>query len=56
MRKPSAFRYSMSRTRGPRDVISLVIPRVGDNKYTATSSRMVSVKYGRETECLLMFL
>jgi hypothetical protein len=30
--KPSASRYSMSRTCGPRDVISLVIPRVGDNK------------------------
>jgi hypothetical protein len=24
-------RYSMSRTRGPRDIISLVIPRRGDN-------------------------
>jgi hypothetical protein len=25
-------RYSMSRTCGPRDTISLVIPRLGDNK------------------------
>jgi hypothetical protein len=24
-------RYSMSRTYGPRDIISLVIPRLGDN-------------------------
>jgi hypothetical protein len=24
-------RYSMSRTCGPRDIISLVIPRLGDN-------------------------
>jgi hypothetical protein len=24
--------YSMSRTYGPRDIISLVIPRLGDNK------------------------
>jgi hypothetical protein len=27
----SVSRYSMSRTRGPRDIISLVIPRLGDN-------------------------
>jgi hypothetical protein len=25
-------RYSMSRTCGPRDIISLVIPRLGENK------------------------
>jgi hypothetical protein len=25
-------RYSMSRTCGPRDIISLVIPRLGDNR------------------------
>jgi hypothetical protein len=25
-------RYSMSRTCGPRDIISLVIPRIGDNR------------------------
>ena len=25
-------RYSMYRTCGPRDIISLVIPRIGDNK------------------------
>jgi hypothetical protein len=25
-------RYSMSRTYGPQDIISLVIPRLGDNK------------------------
>jgi hypothetical protein len=31
MLKSSASRYSVSRTCGPRDVISLVIPRVGDN-------------------------
>jgi hypothetical protein len=28
----SGFRYSMSRTRGPRDIISLVIPKVGITK------------------------
>jgi hypothetical protein len=28
----SGSRYSMSRTCGPRDIISLVIPRLGDNK------------------------
>jgi hypothetical protein len=27
----SGSRYSMSRTYGPRDIISLVIPRLGDN-------------------------
>jgi hypothetical protein len=27
----SGSRYSMSRTCGPRDIISLVIPRLGDN-------------------------
>jgi hypothetical protein len=27
----SASRYSMSRTYGPRDIISLVIPKLGDN-------------------------
>jgi hypothetical protein len=27
----SSSRYSMSRTSGPRDIISLVIPKVGDN-------------------------
>jgi hypothetical protein len=32
MLKSSGSRYSMSRTCGPRDVISLVIPRVGDNR------------------------
>jgi hypothetical protein len=26
-------RYSMSRTCGTRDIISLVIPRLGDNSY-----------------------
>jgi hypothetical protein len=26
-------RYSMSRTCGPRDIISLVIPRLGDNNH-----------------------
>jgi hypothetical protein len=26
-------RYSMSRTRGPQDIISLVIPRLGDNMH-----------------------
>jgi hypothetical protein len=31
MLKSSDSRYSMSRTCGPRDVISLVIPRLGDN-------------------------
>jgi hypothetical protein len=30
--KSSGSQYSMSRTHGPRDVISLVIPRLGDNK------------------------
>jgi hypothetical protein len=28
----SGSRYSMSRTCGPRDIISLVIPKVGDNR------------------------
>jgi hypothetical protein len=28
---PSDSRHSMSTTRGPRDMISLVIPRLGDN-------------------------
>jgi hypothetical protein len=28
----SGSQYSMSRTYGPRDIISLVIPRLGDNK------------------------
>jgi hypothetical protein len=32
MLKSSGSRYSMSRTCGPRDVISLVIPRLGDNR------------------------
>jgi hypothetical protein len=32
MLKSFASRYSMSRTCGPRDMISLVIPRVGDNR------------------------
>jgi hypothetical protein len=31
MLKSSSSRHSMSRTYGPRDMISLVIPRVGDN-------------------------
>jgi hypothetical protein len=31
MLKSSGSRHSMSRTCGPRDMISLVIPRVGDN-------------------------
>jgi hypothetical protein len=30
--KSSGSRHSMSRTCGPREMISLVIPRVGDNK------------------------
>jgi hypothetical protein len=34
-------RYSMSRTCGPRDIISLVIPRLGDNKIK------VEVKYNK---------
>jgi hypothetical protein len=32
MLKSFGSRYSMSRTCGPRDMISLVIPRLGDNK------------------------
>jgi hypothetical protein len=28
----SGSRYSMSRTYGPQDIISLVIPRLGDNR------------------------
>jgi hypothetical protein len=32
MLKLSSSWYFMSRTCGPRDVISLVIPRLGDNK------------------------
>ena len=38
MLKSSGSRYSMSRTYGPRDVISLVIPRLGDNKSKTTNS------------------
>jgi hypothetical protein len=30
-------RYSMSRTCGPRDIISLVIPRIGDNNAEPSS-------------------
>jgi hypothetical protein len=29
--KSYGYRHSMSRTCGPRDMISLVIPRIGDN-------------------------
>jgi hypothetical protein len=36
MLKSSSSRYSKSRTCGPRDVISLVIPRVGDNNPNKT--------------------
>jgi hypothetical protein len=32
MLKSSGSRHSMSRTCGPRDMISLVIPRIGDNR------------------------
>jgi hypothetical protein len=32
MLKSSGSRHSMSRTCGPRDIIPLVIPRIGDNK------------------------
>ena len=32
MLKFSISRYSMSRNCGPRDIISLVIPTIGDNK------------------------
>jgi hypothetical protein len=31
-------RYSMSRTCGPRDIISLVIPRIGDNNLDGQNS------------------
>jgi hypothetical protein len=41
-------RYSMSRTCGPRDIISLVIPRIGDNK----SLKIQSVGLQRESERL----
>jgi hypothetical protein len=34
----SGSQYSMSRTCGPRDIISLVIPRLGDNINTNYSS------------------
>jgi hypothetical protein len=35
----SGSRYSMSRTCGPRDIISLVIPRLGDNKTKRSKTR-----------------
>ena len=35
--KSSSSQYSMSRTCGPRDIISLVIPRIGDNIYLRRS-------------------
>jgi hypothetical protein len=34
--KSSSSWYSMSRTHGPRDMISLVIPRIGDNNANLT--------------------
>jgi hypothetical protein len=33
-------RYSMSRTYGPRDIISLVIPRLGDNNKLILAMRL----------------
>jgi hypothetical protein len=35
--------YSMSRTCGPRDIISLVIPRLGDNNAIASNSPNIEV-------------
>jgi hypothetical protein len=35
-------RYSMSRTCGPRDIISLVIPRIGDNKALKPTSILLN--------------
>jgi hypothetical protein len=38
--EPSSSQYdSLSRTCGPRDIISLVIPRLGDNRDTANLER-----------------
>jgi hypothetical protein len=38
----SGSRYSMSRTCGPRHIISLVIPKLGDNKYLFDSPNMIT--------------
>jgi hypothetical protein len=41
MLKSSGSRHPMSRTYGPRDMISLVIPRIGDNM---PPSRFIQIK------------
>jgi hypothetical protein len=42
-------RYSMSSTCGPRDIISSVIPRIGDNKVVTQGKVMqVMAWYGME--------
>jgi hypothetical protein len=38
-------RYSMSRTCGPRDIIALVIPRLGDNRVHSTLFMWKSIFY-----------
>jgi hypothetical protein len=55
-------RYSMSRTCGPRDIISLVIPRLGDNKgssldYIAKDCWVVALiekGFPRKISCVLV--
>jgi hypothetical protein len=47
MLKSFGSRYSMSRTCGPRDVISLVIPRLGDNRFPWLPSFPFLVKSSR---------
>jgi len=40
----SSYRYSMSRTCGPRDIISLVVPKVGDTNRQTTLAHDVIIK------------
>jgi hypothetical protein len=44
MLKSSGSRYSMSRTCGPQDMISLVIPRLGDNNDYTRMTTMYFLK------------
>jgi hypothetical protein len=49
----SGSRYSMSRTCGPRDIISLVIPRLGDNRETSPWGSIPQVSSSKETSVSL---
>jgi hypothetical protein len=47
--------YSMSRTCGPRDIISLVIPRLGDNRSNINNPKSVNgmpPRFARQGEML----